>query len=46
MILFDWNEEEYIIVAIGLYGIMRRELPDGEWEVIHVLWASTPTDWE
>jgi hypothetical protein len=46
MILFDWNEEEYVIVAIGIYGIMRRELPDGEWEVIHVLWASTPIDWE
>ena len=46
MILFDWNEEEYVIVAIGLYGIMRRELPDGEWESIHVLWASTPIDWE
>jgi hypothetical protein len=46
MILFDWNEQEYVIVAIGMYGIMRRELPDGEWEVIHVLFASTPINWE
>ena len=46
MILFDWNDKDYVIVAIGDYGILRRELPDGEWEVIHVLWASTPIDHE
>ena len=39
MIIFDWNDREYIILAIGHYGTLRRELPDGEWEVIPVLWA-------
>ena len=46
IILFDWNDREYVILAIGDYGIQRRELPDGEWEVIHVLWAATPYDWK
>jgi len=40
MIIFDWNDIEYVIVAIGEHGILRRELPDGEWQVIPVLWAS------
>ncbi|MFC1879583.1 hypothetical protein ACFLZW_06675, partial [Chloroflexota bacterium] len=44
MIIFDWNDKEYVIVAIGEYGIMRRELPGGEWEVIHVLQADEPIE--
>ena len=40
MILFNWNEKEYVIVAIGEYGTLRRELPDGEWKVVPVLWAA------
>jgi hypothetical protein len=44
MILFDWNDKEYVIVAIGEYGILRRELPDGEWKVIPVLIADTPIE--
>jgi hypothetical protein len=44
MILFDWNNKEYVIVAIGWHGILRRELPNGEWEVIPVLWADRPIE--
>jgi hypothetical protein len=42
LILFEWNDREYVIVAIGEYGILRRELPDGKWETIQVLQADTP----
>jgi hypothetical protein len=44
MIIFGWNDIEYVIVAIGEHGILRRELPDGEWQVIPVLWASIPLE--
>ncbi len=44
MIIFDWNGIEYVIVAVGEHGILRRELPEGEWQVIPVLWASTPIE--
>ena len=44
MILFDWNDKEYVIVAVGEHGILRRELPDGEWKVIPVLWADRPIE--
>lgn len=40
LILFEWEGKEYIIVAIGEQGILRRELPDGEWEKIPVLRAN------
>lgn len=40
LIFFDWEGKEYIIVAISEQGILRRELPDGEWEKIPVLRAN------
>ena len=42
LILFEWNDKEYVIVAVGKYGILRQELPDGKWESIQVLRADTP----
>jgi len=44
MVLFDWNDKEYVIVAVGEYGILRRELPDGEWQVFSVLLADKPIE--
>jgi hypothetical protein len=42
MIIFDWNDKDYVIVAVGEYGIFRRELPHGKWINIPVLAADTP----
>lgn len=42
MIMFDWDGKEYVIVAVGEYGIYRRELPHGKWINIPVLAAKTP----
>jgi hypothetical protein len=42
MILFEWEDSEIVIVAVGKYGILRRELPDGAWQVIPVLSADEP----
>ena len=42
MILFDWNNREYVIVAIGKHGLYRRVLPDGRWNVIPVIHADEP----
>lgn len=39
LILFEWKDKEYVIVAIGEWGILRRELPDGDWQTIPVLGA-------
>ena len=39
LILFEWKGKEYVIVARGEYGIWRRELPDGKWAKISVLYA-------
>ncbi len=39
LILFEWEGKEYVIIAIGEYGIWRRELPDGNWEENSVLYA-------
>lgn len=39
LILFEWEEKEYTIIAIGEYGIWRRELPNGDWSEISVLAA-------
>lgn len=39
LILFEWKEKEYVIIAIGEYGIWRRELPNGDWGEISVLYA-------
>jgi hypothetical protein len=36
LILFEWEGKEYVIVAIGEQGILRRELPDGEWNQVVV----------
>jgi hypothetical protein len=37
LILFEWEEKEYVIIAVGEYGIWRRELPAGDWNEISVL---------
>jgi hypothetical protein len=37
MLIISWEEKEYLIVAIGESGILRRELPDGNWVIIGVL---------
>jgi hypothetical protein len=39
LILFEWEEKEYAIIAIGEYGIWRQELPNGDWSEISVLYA-------
>ncbi len=39
LILFEWKGNEYVIVAIGKQGILRRKLPDGEWNREEVLGA-------
>jgi len=44
MVLFDWNDKEYVIVAVGEYCMLRRELPDGEWQVFSVLLADKPIE--
>jgi len=40
LILFEWNNKEYVIVALGERGVMRLELPDGEWKQVSVLYAN------
>jgi hypothetical protein len=42
LIHFDWEEKEFVIVAVGEYGILRRELPNGQWTRIAVLRAGKP----
>jgi hypothetical protein len=42
MVIFNWDDQEVVIVAVGEYGIFRRELPDGKWINIPVLAAKTP----
>ena len=37
LIFFEWDNKEYVIVAIGERGVFRRELPDAEWEKIAVI---------
>lgn len=39
LILFEWEGKEYVLIAIGEYGIWRRELPSGNWDEISVLYA-------
>jgi hypothetical protein len=39
LILFEWEDKDYVIIAVGEYGIWRRELPDGDWSEISVLYA-------
>ena len=42
MVIFNWDDNEVVIVAVGEYGIFRRELPNGKWINIPVLSADTP----
>lgn len=41
LLIISWEGKEYLIVAIGEAGILRRELPYGNWENIKVLGAGT-----
>ncbi len=41
MLIFSWEGKDFLIVAIGESGILRRELPNGNWEIIGVLLATT-----
>ncbi|MEW6084164.1 MAG: hypothetical protein AB1607_06180 [Chloroflexota bacterium] len=34
--VFEWDGTEYVVIAIGEDGILRRSLPDGSWETIKV----------
>ena len=40
LILFEWESKEYVIVAKGEWGILRRELPNEDWQAIPVLEAN------
>jgi len=42
MVIFNWDDQEVVIVAVGEYGIYRRELPSGTWTHIPVLAADAP----
>ena len=37
ILIIIWDEKEYLLVAVGENGILRRELPDGNWEIINVI---------
>lgn len=37
IIIFEWEGKRYMLVAIGESGVLRRELPDGIWEIIPVI---------
>jgi hypothetical protein len=41
MLIISWEGKDYLIVAAGESGILRRELPYGNWEIIRVLNART-----
>ncbi|MBV6451456.1 MAG: hypothetical protein MHPDNHAH_02194 [Anaerolineales bacterium] len=36
MLIVQRGNQEYVLVAVGEEGILRKELPDGEWERIKV----------
>jgi hypothetical protein len=40
MLIISWEGKDYLIVAVGESGILRRELPRGNWEIIGVLRAT------
>lgn len=42
LILFEWEGKEYIIVAIGEQGVLRREIPEGKWTQVKVESAASP----
>ncbi len=37
VIIFEWEGKQYMLVAIGEGGVLRRELPDGIWEIVPVI---------
>jgi hypothetical protein len=41
IIVFTREESNYMLVAIGEAGVMRRDLPDGNWEIIRVINAGS-----
>lgn len=47
--VYDYEGETYLLAAMGNEGVLRRVMPDGEWERVAVLWAEpTPygiNDW-
>jgi hypothetical protein len=49
LVLYAHEGDAYLLAAMGNEGVLRRALPDGEWERIAVLWAEpTPygiDDW-
>ncbi|MFN8386502.1 MAG: sialidase family protein [Anaerolineales bacterium] len=36
LIIIKWKDQDYVLVAVGKEGILRKELPNGEWERISV----------
>jgi hypothetical protein len=40
LLIFNWGEKEYLIVAVGENGILHRILPDGKWNLKGVLQAN------
>jgi hypothetical protein len=41
ILIYTWEGKEYMLVAIGEAGVLRRELPDGNWEIIPVINAES-----
>ncbi|MEW6028058.1 MAG: hypothetical protein ACOYZ8_14945 [Chloroflexota bacterium] len=41
VIIFEWEGKQYMLVAIGEGGVLRRELPDGNWEIVPVINAKS-----
>lgn len=37
VVIIEWEGKQYMIVAIGKGGVLRRELPNGNWEIIPVI---------
>jgi hypothetical protein len=37
LVIITFEEKQYLVIAIGENGIMRKELPDGNWEIIGVI---------
>jgi hypothetical protein len=42
MISFEQGNTHYLLVAMGNEGVMRRRLPDGDWER-YAVWTARPT---
>ncbi len=39
IIIFTVEGNNYMLIAIGETGVLRRDLPDGNWEIIPVIYA-------